>query len=1158
MLKKNNSKVSGANNQVRSEKENYDMAAVRNEALDSSAEATEVDDKQTTEERLVAVSKKETTLQAESDKTKKIKILSYEQMAAKEQRKIYILSFLVPFCLLALSWAGSNFYPLGERTPLTIDLYHQYAPFLSEIRYKLLHGEDLFFSWHIGLGTNFYALLSYYLASPLNILTIFFPLEHLSTAVACLTLLKVGLAGLFMSFYLNEAFFDKRGDRSTFPSLVKTKNGRFNLRRDGIRSSIIIGLAAAYAVSAFNLSYAWNIMWLDAIALMPLLLLGQDRLLRKKKPFLYIITLAIMLISNYYISFFNLLFIALYFFVLSPTLLHRRDRLEIIYKDIQEQKNLEQGGNREQDAIAETDSLANKPLRDRKRNSLPFKYSPLAEFLRQGFSFLGATLLGLGLSAILLLPTIISLKSTSASGDDFPSYNEFRFSILHFISRSIIGSSPDIREGLPNIYVGMLLLLIIPLFFISKKISFKEKLLHVSLLVFMFISLNSSVLNFVWHGMHYPNQLPHRFAYLYGLLLIIIAARALTAIDIKDNNLKYFRWACLIVIGLAVLTEELFWDDWSSSMIYLAIGCLVFYYLLSLYFEKKRIVPRLLASMFLIVFIAELALNGISMIQQVNHNEYFTKRPDFIRDMSQVETLLDEARKDSADRVSEDSSQVQADDFYRMEYMPAKTTNDPALFSYNGFTLFASTSNENVAKMFRKLGYHGNNINSYKYVASTNFMNSLFRIRYLIIRDKELSNNQYEQISETSNETQHFRLYRNKYDLPLSITLDSAIDNWLEEDASPFTYQNQLYTLGLESELNSNSSNNANDRDNNIFKHLIVREQKLENFTAARRDADLGYSFNAGEKGPKSKISLEIPIEEDTHAYFFVKVVRSLKVSYKVKRSNSTLESNEEKLSSPESSMPTPEEQEAEKNKKLELKEDREINKPEIFDVGECKKGDLIEVSMEFVDNLDNPIFWAAGTNDKNLQAAYSAIQKRDSGIRKVDNRRLEGVVNLNSEKTVLVTVPYDKGWRVSSNGETIETFALGGGLLAFHLPAGTHDVKIEFLPQGMMAALVIFLTSLIILLLLFFYMKFFVNKRNKEILSRDGELYSDSRIAREVFGVNDFTRTNEQQEIAISQNSVHSVESINEVELAQTNNVRPFNSAPLTKSESLDDKQCE
>ena len=87
------------------------------------------------------------------------------------------LSFLIPFGILALAFILMGFFPFGERTPLTIDLYHQYAPFLAQLKDKMTHGFNLFYSWNGGLGNNFYALFAYYLSSPLNILLLVFPVS---------------------------------------------------------------------------------------------------------------------------------------------------------------------------------------------------------------------------------------------------------------------------------------------------------------------------------------------------------------------------------------------------------------------------------------------------------------------------------------------------------------------------------------------------------------------------------------------------------------------------------------------------------------------------------------------------------------------------------------------------------------------------------------------------------------------------------------------------------------------------------------------------------------------------------------------------------------------------------------------------------------------
>ena len=198
-------------------------------------------------------------------------------------------SFVLPFLILGMSFAIQSVFPFGDRHILTVDLYHQYAPFLLELRDKLLSGESLFLSWCGGLGYNFYATFTYYLASPLNLLTLLFPESALSEMVSLLVLLKVGLAGFCFRLFLKKSS-----------------------RRDGPLS---LAFSTAYALSGFVMAYFWNIMWLDTLYMLPLTALGMFILLREGKMSLYIFSLGLLIICNYYTGFFACIFLAFYFFI---------------------------------------------------------------------------------------------------------------------------------------------------------------------------------------------------------------------------------------------------------------------------------------------------------------------------------------------------------------------------------------------------------------------------------------------------------------------------------------------------------------------------------------------------------------------------------------------------------------------------------------------------------------------------------------------------------------------------------------------------------------------------------------------------------------------------------------------------------------------------
>ncbi len=196
------------------------------------------------------------------------------------------LAFLLPVLVAGVTFIYEGVYPFGTRGISIIDSYHQYVPFFSELQYKWKHFDSLFYSWHGGLGMNFWAVIAYYLASPLNVLLLVFPKSLVMECFTVIYLLKMGLCGLFFAVFLKE-----------------------RLHTDGPE---LFAFGSAYALSSYVIGYAWNIMWMDCILLFPLVMLGLHRLVKDGKPFLYAGSLALCIYTNYYISIMICIFCCLY------------------------------------------------------------------------------------------------------------------------------------------------------------------------------------------------------------------------------------------------------------------------------------------------------------------------------------------------------------------------------------------------------------------------------------------------------------------------------------------------------------------------------------------------------------------------------------------------------------------------------------------------------------------------------------------------------------------------------------------------------------------------------------------------------------------------------------------------------------------------------
>ena len=155
------------------------------------------------------------------------------------------LAFLLPVSIMLLIFFITSVTPFGSYTLLYSDNYHQYYPFFRQFRQALREGDGLLWTWSVGMGMDYLALISYYLASPLNLLSVLVPEKWVLTYFTLLMPIKLGLASGFFAIMVKKLF---GSDDLSLPLF-----GSF------------------YALCAWALGYQWNIMWLDTFALLPLM-----------------------------------------------------------------------------------------------------------------------------------------------------------------------------------------------------------------------------------------------------------------------------------------------------------------------------------------------------------------------------------------------------------------------------------------------------------------------------------------------------------------------------------------------------------------------------------------------------------------------------------------------------------------------------------------------------------------------------------------------------------------------------------------------------------------------------------------------------------------------------------------------------------------------
>ena len=201
------------------------------------------------------------------------------------KRKIcYMIVFFIPIVMLIVHMCIGGCYPFGDKTILMGDANSQYISFMKLLIDKVRNGESLLFDWHIGMGSEFYQIFCYYLASPFNLIAILIGMWNLELGVVFTMLIQIGMCSVTMMYYLSHT------DR--------------NHIEDGkLKDGICVLFSLAYSLCDYLLAYQYNYIWLISLIMAPMVMLGVEKLVEKQIG-LYVVSMVIVFITNFYIAWF--------------------------------------------------------------------------------------------------------------------------------------------------------------------------------------------------------------------------------------------------------------------------------------------------------------------------------------------------------------------------------------------------------------------------------------------------------------------------------------------------------------------------------------------------------------------------------------------------------------------------------------------------------------------------------------------------------------------------------------------------------------------------------------------------------------------------------------------------------------------------------------
>ena len=869
------------------------------------------------------------------------------RLSTLSERKWFypLLSFGIPFFGLLTIMLFGGYSPFGRYSMLYSDMYHQYFPFFKTFRAMLLSGDSMVYNWNIGMGLDYLGLYSYYLASPLNFLSILVPEGWLLGYFSLLVPIKLGLAGMFFGIFL-EKIFNKQ-------DLSIPLFGSF------------------YGLCAWALGYQWNVMWLDTFALLPLVMLGMVYLLRDKKFILYTVTLFLSVAINYYIGLFTCIFVFLGFFC-----------YEIC------------------------------------------RFKSVGRFLGDLCRIAFFSVLAIGMTAIISLPTLAALQNTQSSVNTFPKgwqlniAKERNWTGLFNAMISVAGNmnggiEHTFKEGMPNLYCGVITMLLAFLSLFRKEIRLRDKICTVVLLLFFNVSFIVRQLDYIWHGFHFTNMIPYRFSFLYSFVLLYMAYSAW--VHRKDFKLWQIIIAGLMCVGILFCYEDrsdlIFWS-YNAVLLACYIAALVCCRTErptpkdeeSLYLtedlqdtEELQLLdgePDLSDKQVLRKRIAGLVLTAVMMGELVLNLTNFGMRfpatniTNYPKGKASTQAVLDYMEELEKDNL-----------FYRAEVTHSQTLNDGALNGYNGISTFTSSANVKVTEFMRALGYGAKNTyNRYCFEESSPVANLFLDLKYMIERDGSVEKNAYfDDIYSVDN----VHLLKNNAYLPLGFLANSQLLNVnFSSEGYRFSFQNTLMR-------------NAAGVQKNVWRTMTGRTLTITgDCPTLTPQPNTGYCDYTTEDNAGS-ITYSYTADQDG----FMCIVLDL-----TKRNNFTVKLNGETLYSESYSL------------------------TQMLAVGDVQIGDVVEIILKCKSNETGTIKISAGIlNEELFRQGYETLAASVLEVTDFSNTQVVGTIDCNRDGVLYTSIPQDGNWSARVDGEPAEIVLIGDAMIGLLMSEGAHTVEFTY-----------------------------------------------------------------------------------------------------------------
>ncbi len=790
-----------------------------------------------------------------------------------------------------------------------------------------------------------------------------------------------------------------------------------------------------YSMMAFVVIQLINPMWIDGPILLPLIILGVEYLIDDGRKINYIIPTALMFVANFYIGFMVAIFVAIYF---------------VYYLFFGTQR----------------------------------KFKGIKDYAKTCGIMAGSTVVVLMCSLFMILPVYNALALGKFDFSE-PVYNwsEHLFKIPELIPTLLPNQYYSVNVdtgtrfyGRPEIYCGVLTVVLFPLYFFNKDIKWNRKLGAGFLLLVMFMSMYVKPINMYWHGGQDPNWLPYRYSFLISFILVSMAAEVFANLDglrLKPKNIMFdvagkhaspitYGAGIFLAIALAVFYFESKMKSYNyneSKYKYVAKGL---YYKAEMNYGADRWQEiwlgtlgfgLLLAAVYIVlVFIYSATKNKNARMLLLTATACLVCFEGGYNCYDSFRKIYKEVGNSCHDSYAEITSAP--DDivkpledydgsFYRAEKTFNRMVNDDMAYGLKGISHSSSVMNARAIKVIEYLGYFTQSYET-KYEGSNPVADSLLGIKYVVdAPDRRYNNKKMLDASYTKVPELEGLTYK-RYDEPNLKVITDTVDVYQNPNALSIGWMADRSILDIPYLDETNPFNNLNNMvasmtgnpGKEYYKSVEStvdydpNQVRLHDYIHTDAKTGIKTVHNCYESYDTStdavvNVRFTSPVDGDIYMHLSSKVKKACNVWVGLKKEDGTYAGS---TSTQYDGYGTY----------------FDTNSSPIVRLGPFKKGQEIEVRFTIQ---------ASGSGGKYVGSnEYLMVRKGDSNgngdgfhfcyldmdefekdiatlregqwnidMSKSNDRHLEGTVNVKSGQVFVTSIPYEPGWTIEIDGKKVK-----------------------------------------------------------------------------------------------------------------------------------------